>query len=110
VWHIPRLNGNSSERVGHPTQKPRAVIRRLVRALSYPGSVVLDFFAGSCVSTRVAIEEGRHSLCADNDPAVLNYLKRQLASLPADGQTTRPWNVDGEQAFRQHPVFQNRHR
>src|SRR3712207_5510467 len=53
VWRLPRLNGNSKERVGHPTQKPRAVIRRLVRALSYPGSTVLDFFAGSGVTARV---------------------------------------------------------
>ena len=47
VWRMTRLNGNSKERVGHPTQKPREVVRRLVRSLSYPGSVVLDFFAGS---------------------------------------------------------------
>ena len=47
VWEIPRLNANSLERVGHPTQKPIALVRRLVRALSYPGSTVLDFFAGS---------------------------------------------------------------
>ena len=47
VWDIGRLNGNSKERVGHPTQKPVAIIDRFVKALSYPGSVVLDFFAGS---------------------------------------------------------------
>ncbi len=44
VWEIGRLNGNSLERVGHPTQKPLEVIRRLIKALSYPDSVVLDFF------------------------------------------------------------------
>lgn len=44
VWEIGRLNGNSLERVGHPTQKPLEIIRRLVRALSYPDSIVLDFF------------------------------------------------------------------
>ena len=47
VWRIPRLNGNSRERVGHPTQKPKRLIERLVRALSCPESTVLDFFAGS---------------------------------------------------------------
>ena len=35
VWKIPRLNGNSKERVGHPTQKPMTIIERLVKALSY---------------------------------------------------------------------------
>jgi len=44
VWEINRLNGNSKERVGHPTQKPIEIIERLVKSLSYPGSVVLDFF------------------------------------------------------------------
>src|SRR5215472_8714619 len=65
VWKIPRLNGNSKERVGHPTQKPRELIERLVLSLSYPGSTVLDFFAGSGVSARVAIENERHSISTD---------------------------------------------
>jgi site-specific DNA-methyltransferase (adenine-specific) len=81
VWRLPRLSGNSKERVGHPTQKPRAVIRRLVRALSYPGSTVLDFFAGSGVTARVAVEEGRDSISSDNSPTLRAYLERQLADL-----------------------------
>ena len=43
VWRIGRLNGNSKERVGHPTQKPKEVIRRLVKSLSHEGSTVLNF-------------------------------------------------------------------
>ena len=83
VWHLGRLNGNAHERVGHPTQKPHAVIRRLVRALSYPGSTVLDFFAGSGVTARVAIEEARHSICSDIDPAFPKYLEAQLSQMDA---------------------------
>lgn len=78
VWQVGRLNGNSKERVGHPTQKPKEIIRRLVRALSYPDSVVLDFFAGSGVTTAVAIEEGRHSISGDVDPTLHEYLRKQL--------------------------------
>lgn len=81
VWQMPRLNGNSKERVGHPTQKPRAVIQRLVRALSYPGSTVLDFFAGSGTTTRVAIEERRNSISSDNSTTLQTYLEQQLADL-----------------------------
>jgi len=69
VWKIPRLNGNSKERVGHPTQKPKQLIERLVRSLSFPGSTVVDFFAGSGVTARVAIETGRHSISSDADEA-----------------------------------------
>jgi site-specific DNA-methyltransferase (adenine-specific) len=79
VWRMSRLNGNSKERVGHPTQKPREVIQRIVRALSFPGSVVLDFFAGSGITTRVAIEEGRHSISGDAEPVLHEYFGKQLA-------------------------------
>jgi site-specific DNA-methyltransferase (adenine-specific) len=84
VWRINRLNGNSRERVGHPTQKPRELIQRIIRGLSYPGSTVLDFFAGSGVTTRVAIEESRHSIACDRDPQLLQYLDRQLENLRAE--------------------------
>jgi site-specific DNA-methyltransferase (adenine-specific) len=85
VWRMSRLNGNSLERVGHPTQKPAAVIERLVRALSYPGSTVLDFFAGSGVTARVAIQEGRNSICTDADPTFRDYMAKQVDFLRADG-------------------------
>ena len=81
VWQIGRLNGNSKERVGHPTQKPRAVIQRLIRALSYQGSTVVDFFGGSGITTRVAIEEGRHSICCDSDDSFSNYVRKQIDNM-----------------------------
>jgi DNA modification methylase len=81
VWRIPRLNGNAKERVGHPTQKPRALIERLVRSLSYPGSTVLDFFAGSGVTARVAIETGRNSVTSDSDPKFPTYLDAHLQQM-----------------------------
>ncbi len=85
VWEIGRLNGNSTERVGHPTQKPTQLIRRFVRALSYEGSLVLDFFAGSGTTARVCIEENRHSLINDSSPEINNFLKAHL-----DKMTVKP--------------------
>lgn len=85
VWRMGRLNGNSLERVGHPTQKPVAVIERLVRALSYPGSTVLDFFAGSGVTARVAIQEGRNSISSDADPVLRDYMAKQVEFLRSEG-------------------------
>jgi DNA modification methylase len=101
---MARLNGNAKERVGHPTQKPRALIRRLMQSLSWPGSVTLDFFAGSGVTTRVAIEEGRHSISADTDPMLHAYLERQLQTLPAG--LASQYALLGEAEFKTHPVFQ----
>ena len=80
VWQIGRLNGNSKERVGHPTQKPRAVIQRIIRSMSYPGSTVVDFFGGSGITTRVAVEEGRHSICCDNDESFLRHVSQQISN------------------------------
>src|SRR5215470_8461790 len=88
VWKIPRLNGNSRERVGHPTQKPKRLIERLVRSLSYPESTVLDFFAGSGVTSRVAIETRRHSISADSDQMFPTYFRRHLDQI--DGGGLRP--------------------
>jgi site-specific DNA-methyltransferase (adenine-specific) len=76
VWEIGRLNGNSIERVGHPTQKPIELIRRFVKGLSYKGSTVLDFFAGSGTTGRVCIEEQRHSILVDSDKMLLKYFDK----------------------------------
>lgn len=81
VWEIERLVGNSRERVGHPTQKPLDVIRRLIKGLSYPGAIVLDFFAGSGTTAVACIEEGRNSINVDNDEKTLEYLNLHLAKL-----------------------------
>ena len=89
VWGVNRLNGNSKERVGHPTQKPVEIIDRLVKSLSYPGSTVLDFFAGSGTVGRVCIKEGRHCLMSDIDPATADYFKKHLELMEKLGQNTQ---------------------
>lgn len=109
VWRMGRLNGNSLERVGHPTQKPQEVIRRLVRALSYPGSIILDFFAGSGITSRVAIEEGRHSIASDLDPSLRSYFEKQLSNLGGEGLFGGypPFEMIDNTRFTTHPVFVN---
>lgn len=101
VWQMPRLNGNARERVGHPTQKPRAVISRIVQALSYPGSTVLDFFAGSGSTAAVSIMEGRHSISVDADPSLKNYLEKQIETLPEN----KPHDFKIIEDLKQHPLF-----
>jgi len=112
VWLVPRLNGNSLERVGHPTQKPLALVDRLVLALSSPGSTVLDFFAGSGTTTRACIGNGRHSICSDIDPAFPEYLGAMLKK----GADCKQSKIDmqgskhqilREPELRRHPVFKS---
>jgi site-specific DNA-methyltransferase (adenine-specific) len=105
VWQMPRLNGNSKERVGHPTQKPRVVIQRLIKALSFPGSTVLDFFAGSGVTTRVAIEEKRHSIAVDLSPTLPTYLKQQLQDIDTLSNVAEGYSYEITENLQTHPVF-----
>jgi site-specific DNA-methyltransferase (adenine-specific) len=106
VWSIGRLNGNSLERVGHPTQKPKEVIKRLIRALSYKGSVVLDFFAGSGVTTRVCIEEGRHSIASDVSKDLKSHLNKHITQIKHDMfSPTIPFKIIHEAEFELHPIF-----
>ena len=108
VWQIPRLNGNAKERVGHPTQKPIAIIERLIKSLSYEGSVVLDFFAGSAVTTRVAMEHGRHSISTDKEEEITPYFKKHMENWESQGMIGNshvPFELLDEGDFQMHPVF-----
>jgi site-specific DNA-methyltransferase (adenine-specific) len=105
VWHMPRLNGNSNERVGHPTQKPRAVIQRLIKALSYSGSTVLDFFAGSGVTTRVAIDEKRHSIASDLSPSLHEYIKHQLGDIDSLTHIISGYSYEIINDLTKHPIL-----
>jgi len=102
VWKITRLNGNSKERVGHPTQKPKALIERIVRSMSYEGSTVLDFFAGSGITSRVAIEEGRHSISTDIDPQMLKYFGQQIKQVE---MFNRDYRLIKGNDWSSHPAF-----
>ena len=84
VWEINRLNGNSKERVGHLTQKPVELIQRFVKSLSYKGSTVLDFFAGSGTTGRVCIEEQRHSILVDSDQKLNNYFDKHIKQIESN--------------------------
>jgi DNA modification methylase len=105
VWKISRLNGNSKERVGHPTQKPKELIERLVRSLSFPGSTVLDFFAGSGVTGRVAIETRRHSISADADETFLTYFQRQLMQIGGEGAAPMDYTLIEDSEWSRHPAY-----
>ena len=59
VWRIPCLQPASKERLGYPTQKPLALLRRIIQASSNPGDLVLDPFCGCATTCVAAQDEGR---------------------------------------------------
>lgn len=68
VWDFSRVVGNSNERrKWHPTQHPEALIRRIILMHSDPNDLVVDLFAGTGTTLRVALAEGRQALTAEID-------------------------------------------
>lgn len=67
VWEISMINPVAKERktVGYPTQKPEALLERIIKASTNPGDIVLDFFAGSGTTAAVAEKLGRKWITCD---------------------------------------------
>ena len=62
VWNFNRVRFKMDEYENHPTQKPEALLERIIRASSNPGDLVLDPFSGSFTTSSVAIKLGRIGL------------------------------------------------
>ncbi len=56
VWDVDKINNSSKERLGYPTQKPIALLKRIIQASSNEGDIVLDPFCG-CATTIAAAHE-----------------------------------------------------
>ncbi len=77
VWTIPIINPVATERLGYPTQKPEALIQRILECASNPGDIVFDCFMGSGTAQAVAMKTGRRFIGADiNLGAIETTIKR----------------------------------
>ncbi len=79
VWHIPIVNPLSRERTGYPTQKPEALLRRIVLASTDAGDLVLDPFCGSGTTIAVARKLGRNGIGVDLRPAQVSLAMQRVA-------------------------------
>jgi DNA modification methylase len=84
VWEIPALRGNMPERVDFPTQKPLALLRRIVALTTRPGDRVADFFCGSGTTLVAAAEASRNAVGGDISRSALDLARRRLAALPGE--------------------------
>ncbi len=78
VWEIPILAPVARERTGYPTQKPEALLSRLIQACSHPGDLVLDPYAGSGTTVAVAAKLGRRALGIDASPTAVGVCRHRL--------------------------------
>jgi len=94
IWNdIPPINSQAAERLGYPTQKPQAILERIIQASSNPGDVVLDPFCG-CGTTIAAAETlGRQWIGIDITHLAIALIKHRLET--ATGGTVK-YKVIGE--------------
>lgn len=78
VWELPFLSTVSNERLGYPSQKPEALLERVIKASSNEGDLVADFFCGSGTTLAVAKRLARHYLGCDVSPAAVEIATTRL--------------------------------
>ncbi len=98
VWRICMANSQAEERVDYSTQKPQALLERIISASSNPNMVVADFFGGSGVTAAVANRLGRRFIHAD---VGINSIQTARDRLQAAGASFNVLDVrDGVALFR----------
>ena len=81
LWiDIQALTGNHEERVGYPTQKPLALLERIINASSKEGGLVLDPFCGCGTAADAAAKLGRGYLGIDVSAIAVRVMEQRLAS------------------------------
>jgi site-specific DNA-methyltransferase (adenine-specific) len=79
VWDdIGILAPSSPERTGYPTQKPAALLERLILSLTRPDDLVLDFCFGSGTTIATALKLGRNAVGCDRSPVAYQTAKERL--------------------------------
>ncbi len=85
VWtDIPPLNSQAAERLGYPTQKPEALLERIIEMSSNPGDVVLDPFCGCGTAIAVSERLERRWLGIDVTFLAIHLIKSRLAEAFGD--------------------------
>jgi site-specific DNA-methyltransferase (adenine-specific) len=81
VWSIPAPGPREKAHGRHPTQKPLALLERLLLASTTPGALVLDPFCGSGTTGVAALDLGRHFLGLDQEPDYIALAAKRLRAL-----------------------------
>jgi adenine-specific DNA-methyltransferase len=83
IWtDISKIHNQSPELVGYPTQKPEALLDRIVKASSNEGDLVLDCFCGSGTTAAVAEKQKRRWIACDLGRFAINTTRKRLLSIP----------------------------
>jgi DNA modification methylase len=108
VWNdIDAPNPGSRETLGYPTQKPLALLERIILTSSNPGDTVLDPFCGCGTTVEAAHKLGRRWMGIDITHLAIRLIKERL-SLEPDSFTVigEPADLAGAQELASHDTFQ----
>ena len=81
VWEIAIINTMSHERIGYPTQKPEALLERIIKASSNKGDVIADFFMGGGTTGAVALKNNRRFVGCDISRVAVSVSASRLVDI-----------------------------
>ncbi len=84
VWDIPYENSMSKNRLDYPTQKPEALLERLIKSATVRDDLVFDCFMGSGTTQAVAMKLGRRFIGADINLGAIQTTTKRLLSIAAE--------------------------
>ena len=100
VWDIGIVAPVAKERTGYPTQKPEALLERLVTSCTEPGDLVIDPYNGSGTTAAVCARLGRSALGIDINRRALAITKRRLVALGVNPTEERLIELPAEEPAR----------
>jgi len=98
IWNdISLINSQAEERMGYPTQKPEALLERIIKASSNAGDLVADFFCGSGTAAAVAEKLGRKWIGADLGKFAIHTTRKRMIGvqrqLKAEDKSWRAFEI-----------------
>lgn len=97
VWDLDKLNNSAKELIGYPTQKPEALLERIIQASSNEGDIVADFFCGSGTTMAVAEKLGRKWIGSDLGKFAIHTSRKRLIQvqrqMKTDGKDFRAFEI-----------------
>ncbi|WP_339715762.1 site-specific DNA-methyltransferase [uncultured Sneathiella sp.] len=90
VWQFSHVHYCAAERLPHPTQKPEALLERVIKASSSVGDIVLDPFLGSGTTARVATILGRNAIGIEVNPDYIGMAETRLKAPFSSFDSTDP--------------------
>jgi adenine-specific DNA-methyltransferase len=104
LWDdITLISSNSSEALGYGTQKPEALLKRIIEASCPEGGIVADFFAGSGTTLAVAEKLGRRWIGCDLSKYAIHVTKKRLLDL----QGCKPFKILNLGMYQKHKLREN---